>query len=94
MDTDFKVWLGIIRSMSEYGVKDTLNCLLLSSLRCGFDSRRSNKNARPYQQLPVSNWRPSRSVQNERPWLDHTPGAMAHYDINEDIVEIKAELNL
>ncbi|HHL3874548.1 RepB family plasmid replication initiator protein, partial [Klebsiella pneumoniae] len=25
MDTDFKVWLGIIRSMSEYGVKsDTL----------------------------------------------------------------------
>lgn len=34
MDTDFKVWLGIIRSMSEYGVKVTPNCRSSNSLRC------------------------------------------------------------
>lgn len=35
MDTDFKVWLGIIRSMSEYGVKKIpWNFPLLSSLKC------------------------------------------------------------
>lgn len=35
MDTDFKVWLGIIRSMSEYGVKSApWNCRSLNSLRC------------------------------------------------------------
>mgnify|MGYP004711776663 CR=1 FL=1 len=48
MDTDFKVWLGIIRSMSEYGVKkDTLELSFVEFVKmCGFDSRRSNKKMR------------------------------------------------
>lgn len=45
MDTDFKVWLGIIRSMYDFGVKDdTLKLSFVEFVKmCGFDSRRSNK---------------------------------------------------
>lgn len=44
MDTDFKVWLGIIRSMYDFGVKDdTLKLSFVEFVKmCGFDSRRSN----------------------------------------------------
>ena len=50
MDTDFKVWLGIIRSMSEYGVKVTSNCRSSNSLRCAdLTPVVQTKNARSHQ---------------------------------------------
>lgn len=57
MDTDFKVWLGIIRSMSEYGVKsDTLELSFVEFVKmCGFDSRRSNKKMRIASAIPCLN---------------------------------------
>lgn len=62
MDTDFKVWLGIVRSMSEYGVKKTpWNCLLLSSLRCAVLIRDvQTRKCATVSATPCSNWRPSR----------------------------------
>lgn len=97
MDTDFKVWLGIIRSMSEYGVKnDTLQLSFVEFVKmCGFDSRRSNKKMRDrisnalFKLASVT-----LKFQSEtKGWTTHLVQS-AYYDINEDIVEIKAEPKL
>lgn len=96
MDTDFKVWLGIIRSMSEYGVKVTpRNCRSSNSLRCA--------DLTPVVQTKMRD-RISNSLfklasvtlkfQSEtKGWTTHLVQS-AYYDINEDIVEIKAEPKL
>ncbi len=56
MDTDFKVWLGIIRSMSEYGVKVTPELSFVEFVKmCGFDSRRSNKKCAIASVIPCLN---------------------------------------
>ncbi|MCE2004234.1 RepB family plasmid replication initiator protein [Enterobacter asburiae] len=97
MDTDFKVWLGIIRSISECGVKnDTLKLSFVEFVKmCGFDSRRSNKKMR----ARISNSlfklaSVTLKFQNEtKGWTTHLVQS-AYYDINEDIVEIKAEPKL
>ncbi|HCC2940742.1 TPA: replication initiation protein [Klebsiella pneumoniae] len=97
MDTDFKVWLGIIRSMSEYGVKsDTLELSFVEFLKmCGFDSRRSNKKMR--DRISNSLFKLASvtlKFQSEtKGWTTHLVQS-AYYDINEDIVEIKAEPKL
>ncbi|ECF1149653.1 RepB family plasmid replication initiator protein [Salmonella enterica subsp. enterica serovar Infantis] len=97
MDTDFKVWLGIIRSMSEYGVKkDTLELSFVEFVKmCGFDSRRSNKKMR--DRISNSLFKlASVTLQFQREtkgWTTHLVQS-AFYDINEDIVEIKAEPKL
>lgn len=97
MDTDFKVWLGIIRSMSEYGVKkDTLELSFVEFVKmCGFDSRRSNKKMR--DRISNSLFKLATvtlKFQSEtKGWTTHLVQS-AFYDINEDIVEIKAEPKL
>ncbi|SUF22613.1 DNA replication protein [Salmonella enterica] len=97
MDTDFKVWLGIIRSMSEYGVKkDTLELSFVEFVKmCGFDSRRSNKKMR--DRISNSLFKLASvtlKFQSEtKGWTTHLVQS-AFYDINEDIVEIKAEPKL
>jgi len=97
MDTDFKVWLGIIRSMSEYGVKkDTLELSFVEFVKmCGFDSRRSNKKMR--DRISNSLFKLATvtlKFQNDtKGWTTHLVQS-AYYDINEDIVEIKAEPKL
>lgn len=97
MDTDFKVWLGIIRSMSEYGVKkDTLELSFVEFVKmCGFDSRRSNKKMR--DRISNSLFKLASvtlQFQSEtKGWTTHLVHS-AFYDINEDIVEIKAEPKL
>ncbi|HDG9776739.1 TPA: RepB family plasmid replication initiator protein [Raoultella planticola] len=97
MDTDFKVWLGIIRSMSEYGVKkDTLELSFVEFMKmCGFDSRRSNKKMR--DRINNSLFKLSSvtlKFQSEtKGWTTHLVQS-AYYDINEDIIEIKAEPKL
>ncbi|ENY1866143.1 RepB family plasmid replication initiator protein, partial [Salmonella enterica] len=97
MDTDFKVWLGIIRSMSEYGVKkDTLELSFVEFVKmCGFDSRRSNKKMR--DRISNSLFKLASvtlQFQSEtKGWTTHLVQS-AFYDINEDIVEIKAEPKL
>ncbi|EEA8680654.1 replication initiation protein [Salmonella enterica subsp. enterica] len=97
MDTDFKVWLGIIRSMSEYGVKkDTLELSFVEFVKmCGFDSRRSNKKMR--DRISNSLFKLASvtlQFQSEtKVWTTHLVQS-AFYDINEDIVEIKAEPKL
>ncbi|EGV2900802.1 replication initiation protein [Salmonella enterica] len=97
MDTDFKVWLGIVRSMSEYGVKkDTLELSFVEFVKmCGFDSRRSNKKMR--DRISNSLFKLASvtlQFQSEtKGWTTHLVQS-AFYDINEDIVEIKAEPKL
>lgn len=97
MDTDFKVWLGIIRSMSGYGVKkDTLELSFVEFVKmCGFDSRRSNKKMR--DRISNSLFKLASvtlQFQSEtKGWTTHLVQS-AFYDINEDIVEIKAEPKL
>ncbi|HFW1654423.1 TPA: RepB family plasmid replication initiator protein [Salmonella enterica subsp. enterica serovar Thompson] len=97
MDTDFKVWLGIIRSMSDYGVKkDTLELSFVEFVKmCGFDSRRSNKKMR--DRISNSLFKLASvtlQFQSEtKGWTTHLVQS-AFYDINEDIVEIKAEPKL
>lgn len=97
MDTDFKVWLGIIRSMSECGVKnDTLELSFVEFVKmCGFDSRRSNKKMR--DRISNSLFKLASvtlKFQGEtKGWTTHLVQS-AYYDINEDIVEIKAEPKL
>ena len=97
MDTDFKVWLGIIRSMSEYGVKsDTLELSFVEFVKmCGFDSRRSNKKMR--DRISNSLFKLASvtlKFQSEtKGWTTHLVQS-AYYDITEDIVEIKAEPKL
>ncbi|HDS2561270.1 TPA: replication initiation protein [Klebsiella aerogenes] len=97
MDTDFKVWLGIIRSMSEYGVKkDTLELSFVEFVKmCGFDSRRSNKKMR--DRISNSLFKLASvtlKFQSEtKGWTTHLVQS-AFYDINEDIIEIKAEPKL
>lgn len=97
MDTDFKVWLGIIRSMSEYGVKkDTLELSFVEFVKmCGFDSRRSNKKMR--DRISNSLFKLASvtlKFQSEtKGWTTHLVQS-AFYDITEDIVEIKAEPKL
>ncbi|HIF4449534.1 TPA: RepB family plasmid replication initiator protein [Salmonella enterica subsp. enterica serovar Infantis] len=97
MDTDFKVWLGIIRSMSKYGVKkDTLELSFVEFVKmCGFDSRRSNKKMR--DRISNSLFKLASvtlQFQSEtKGWTTHLVQS-AFYDINEDIVEIKAEPKL
>ena len=89
MDTDFKVWLGIIRSMSEYGVKsDTLELSFVEFVKmCGFDSRRSNKKMR--DRISNSLFKLASvtlKFQSEtKGWTTHLVQS-AYYDINEDIV--------
>lgn len=97
MDTDFKVWLGIIRAMSEYGVKhDTLELSFVEFVKmCGFDSRRSNKKMR--DRISNSLFKLASvtlKFQSEtKGWTTHLVQS-AFYDITEDIVEIKAEPKL
>lgn len=97
MDTDFKVWLGIIRSMSEYGVKnDTLELSFVDFIKmCGFDSRRSNKKMR--DRISNSLFKLASvtlKFQSEtKGWTTHLVQS-AFYDVNEDVVEIKAEPKL
>ena len=97
MDTDFKVWLGIVRSMSECGVKnDTLELSFVEFVKmCGFDSRRSNKKMR--DRISNSLFKLASvtlKFRNEtKGWTTHLVQS-AYYDINEDIVEIKAEPKL
>ncbi|HHT5029575.1 TPA: RepB family plasmid replication initiator protein, partial [Klebsiella pneumoniae] len=97
MDTDFKVWLGIIRSMSEYGVKsDTLELSFVEFVKmCGFNSRRSNKKMR--DRISNSLFKLASvtlKFQSEtKGWTTHLVQS-AYYDITEDIVEIKAEPKL
>ncbi|HHT5648690.1 TPA: RepB family plasmid replication initiator protein [Raoultella planticola] len=97
MDTDFKVWLGIIRSMSEYGVKkDSLELSFVEFVKmCGFDSRRSNKKMRDrisYSLFKLASV--TLKFQSEtKGWTTHLVQS-AYYDINEDIIEIKAEPKL
>lgn len=97
MDTDFKVWLGIIRSMSEYGVKnDTLELSFVDFIKmCGFDSRRSNKKMR--DRISNSLFKLASvtlKFQSEtKGWTTHLVQS-AYYDVNEDVVEIKAEPKL
>lgn len=97
MDTDFKVWLGIIRSMSEYGVKkDTLELSFVEFVKmCGFDSRRSNKKMR--DRISNSLFKLASvtlKFQSEtKGWTTHLVQS-AFYDINEDVIEIKAEPKL
>nr|QTX14376.1 DNA replication protein [Klebsiella pneumoniae] len=93
----FKVWLGIIRSMSEYGVKsDTTELSFVEFVKmCGFDSRRSNKKMR--DRISNSLFKLASvtlKFQSEtKGWTTHLVQS-AYYDINEDIVEIKAEPKL
>ncbi|MBK0019505.1 RepB family plasmid replication initiator protein [Kosakonia sp. S42] len=97
MDTDFKVWLGIIRSMFEYGVKkDTLELSFVEFIKmCGFDSRRSNKKMR--DRISNSLFKLASvtlKFQSEtKGWTTHLVQS-AFYDINEDVIEIKAEPKL
>lgn len=97
MDTDFKVWLGIIRSMSEYGVrKDTLELSFVEFIKmCGFDSRRSNKKMR--DRISNSLFKLASvtlKFQSEtKGWTTHLVQS-AYYDVNADIIEIKAEPKL
>ncbi|TCZ55681.1 RepB family plasmid replication initiator protein [Klebsiella grimontii] len=97
MDTDFKVWLGIVRSMSEYGVKkDTLELSFVEFVKmCGFDSRRSNKKMR--DRISNSLFKLATvtlKFQSEtKGWTTHLVQS-AYYDISEDIVELKAEPKL
>ncbi|MHA1066862.1 RepB family plasmid replication initiator protein [Enterobacter ludwigii] len=97
MDTDFKVWLGIIRSMSEYGVKkDTLELSFVEFVKmCGFDSRRSNKKMR--DRISNSLFKLAsvtlKFQSDTKGWTTHLVQS-AFYDIQEDIIEIKAEPKL
>lgn len=97
MDTDFKVWLGIIRSMSEHGVKhDTLNLSFVEFVKmCGFESRRSNKKLR--DRINNSLFKLASvtlKFQSEtKGWTTHLVQS-AYYDITADVVEIKAEPKL
>ncbi|WP_434670964.1 RepB family plasmid replication initiator protein (plasmid) [Klebsiella sp. B345] len=97
MDTDFKVWLGIIRSMSEYGVKkDTLELSFVEFVKmCGFDTRRSNKKMR--DRISNSLFKLASvtlKFQSEtKGWTTHLVQS-AFYDITEDRIEIKAEPKL
>lgn len=97
MDTDFKVWLGIIRSMSEYGVTgDTLKLSFVEFVKmCGFNSRRSNKKMR--DRISNSLFKLASvtlKFQSEtKGWTTHLVQS-ALYDINEDFIEIKAEPKL
>ncbi|MCW1829944.1 RepB family plasmid replication initiator protein [Enterobacter asburiae] len=94
MDTDFKVWLGIIRSISEYGLKnDTLKLSFVAFVKmCGFDSRRSNKIMR--DRISNSLFKLASvtfKFENvNKSWTTHLVQS-AFYDIQEDIIEIKAE---
>ncbi|MEH2732789.1 RepB family plasmid replication initiator protein, partial [Klebsiella pneumoniae] len=87
----------IIRSMSEYGVKsDTLELSFVEFVKmCGFDSRRSNKKMR--DRISNSLFKLASvtlKFQSEtKGWTTHLVQS-AYYDINEDIVEIKAEPKL
>ncbi|MCP2006200.1 UNVERIFIED_ORG: Fe2+ or Zn2+ uptake regulation protein [Buttiauxella agrestis ATCC 33320] len=97
MDTDFKVWLGLIRSMSEHKVIG--NKLKLSFVEfvkmCGFDSRRSNKKMR--DRISNSLFKLASvtlKFQNEtKGWTTHLVQS-ATYDVIEDYVEIIAEPKL
>jgi len=97
MDTDFKVWLGIIRSMSEYGVTgDTLSLSFVEFVKmCGFDSRRSNKKMR--DRISNSLFKLASvtlKFQNDtKGWTTHLVQS-AFYDMHADIIEIKAEPKL
>ncbi|SQC05857.1 initiator replication protein RepB [Klebsiella pneumoniae] len=97
MDTDFKVWLGIIRSMSEYGVKVTpWNCRSLNSLRC-VDLTHGAQTRKCGDRISNSLFKLASvtlQFQSEtKGWTTHLVQS-AYYDINEDIVEIKAEPKL
>ncbi|MRT15243.1 RepB family plasmid replication initiator protein [Enterobacteriaceae bacterium RIT711] len=97
MDTDFKVWLGLIRSMSEHKIVG--NKLKLSFVEfvkmCGFDSRRSNKKMR--DRISNSLFKLASvtlKFQNEtKGWTTHLVQS-AMYDVIEDYVEIIAEPKL
>ncbi|EHF4936894.1 RepB family plasmid replication initiator protein [Enterobacter hormaechei] len=97
LDTDFKVWLGIIRSMSERGVKhDTLTLSFVEFVKmCGFDSRRSNKKMR--DRISNSLFKLATvtlKFQSEtKGWSTHLVQS-AYYDIKSDVIEIKAEPKL
>lgn len=97
MDTDFKVWLGIIRSMSEHGVVGgRLKLSFVEFVKmCGFDTRRSNKIMRDrignalFKLASVT-----LKFQNEtKGWTTHLVQS-ATYDVVEDTVEIEAEPKL
>ena len=97
MDTDFKVWLGLIRSMYDFGVKDdTLKLSFVEFVKmCGFDSRRSNKKMR--DRISNSLFKLASvtlKFQSEtKGWTTHLVQS-AYYDITADVVEIKAEPKL
>lgn len=97
MDTDFKVWLGIIRSMSEHGViGDTLKMKFVDFVKmCGFDSRRSNKKIRDrignslFKLASVT----LKFGNETKFWTTHLVQS-AMFDVNDDHVEIRAEPKL
>ena len=97
MDTDFKVWLGIVRSMAEHGVKNSaLKLTFVEFMKmCGFDSRRSNQKMR--DRISNSLFKLASvtlKFQNEtKGWVTHLVKS-ASYDVVENIVEIEAEPKL
>lgn len=97
MDTDFKVWLGIVRSMAEYGVQGSaLKLTFVEFVKmCGFDSRRSNQKMR--DRISNSLFKLASvtlKFQNEtKGWVTHLVKS-ASYDVVENIVEIEAEPKL
>lgn len=97
MDTDFKVWLGTVRAMSGYGVKeDTLKLSFVEFIKmCGFDSRRSNKQMR--DRISNSLFKLAsvtlKFQSDTKGWTTHLVQS-AYYDANQDVIEIKAEPKL
>lgn len=97
MDTDFKVWLGIVRSMAEHGVKGSaLRLTFVEFVKmCGFDSRRSNQKMR--DRISNSLFKLASvtlKFQNDtKGWVTHLVKS-ASYDVVNNIVEIEAEPKL
>ncbi|EOC0083297.1 MULTISPECIES: RepB family plasmid replication initiator protein [Cronobacter] len=97
MDTDFKVWLGIVRSMAEYGVQGSaLKLTFVEFIKmCGFDSRRSNQKMR--DRISNSLFKLASvtlKFQNDtKGWVTHLVKS-ASYDVVENVVEIEAEPKL
>lgn len=97
MDTDFKVWLGIVRSMAEHGVQGSaLKLTFVEFVKmCGFDSRRSNQKMR--DRISNSLFKLASvtlKFQNDtKGWVTHLVKS-ASYDVVENVVEIEAEPKL
>lgn len=97
MDTDFKVWLGIVRSMAEHGVQGSaLKLTFVEFVKmCGFDSRRSNQKMR--DRISNSLFKLASvtlKFQNDtKGWVTHLVKS-ASYDAVENVVEIEAEPKL